>query len=66
MWGGAIRSGKRVKSNFLKAADGFTSTSTFRSASPKPDRADAAAPLTPLTKAELMPLPKEMETYAFE
>ncbi|MCE4555588.1 transposase family protein [Pelomonas cellulosilytica] len=66
MWGGAIRSGKRVKSNFLKAAEGFTSTSTLGAASRKPESADAATPLIPVTKAELMALPNEMETYAFE
>lgn len=66
LWGGALRSGKRLKSNFLKAADGFTSTSTLGVTPRKPDCSDAETPRMPVTKAELMALPTEMETYAFD
>lgn len=66
MWHGAVRSGKRVKSNFLKAAEGFTSTSTLGLEPRKVDRPAEVAPLIPVSRSELLSLPKEMEIYAFE
>lgn len=66
LWSSAIRYGKRQKAVFLKAAGGFTSSAALRGQSRRRTEGITAAARIPMSKAELMPLPKEMETYAFD
>lgn len=66
MWSSSIRHGKRQKPKFLKSVEGFTSTSVLAHGSRKAKDAGATAAPIPLSKGELMPLPRELETYAFD
>lgn len=65
-WSSSVRIGKRQKPGLLKAADGFTSTSVLGKASRKAKGAEVRPAQEPFSKTELMALPKEMETYAFD
>jgi putative transposase len=64
MWSSAVRSGKRLKGAQLKALSGLTSGAVLSAPAKPQSPASVAAPI-PMTKEELLPLPKEFETYEF-
>jgi hypothetical protein len=64
MWSNAMRKGKRLKGAQLRAVSGFTSNEVF-SGSAKPAAAVSAPLVVPITKEELLPIPKDYETYEF-
>jgi putative transposase len=64
MWSSAMRRGKRLKGAQLRAVSGFTSNEVF-SGSGKPAAPVSAPVVVPISKEELLPIPKEYETYEF-
>ena len=64
MWSSAMRKGKRLKGAQLRAVSGFTSNEVF-SGSAKPAAPISAPVVVPTSKEELLPIPKEYETYEF-
>ena len=64
MWNSAMRKGKRLKGAQLRALSGLTSNIVFSGAA-KPAAPIQTPLVVPITKEELLPLPKEYETYEF-
>lgn len=65
VWSGAFRHGKRLKTQTLKSLSGMTSNFAWNGSS-KAIEMDSRPQPEPLMKEELLPLPKELETYAFD
>jgi putative transposase len=67
IWHTAARAGKRAKRQELLALEGLASTNVFAGTSKlSRDAASDAQRQIPISKDELLPLPKEYETYAFD
>ena len=64
MWSSAMRKGRRLKGAQLRALSGLTSNIVLSGAA-KPALPAPAPLVVPLSKEELLPLPKEYETYEF-
>ena len=66
-WHTAARAGKRAKRQELLALEGLASTNVFAAGgrSARDDAADTPRQI-PISKDELLPIPKEYETYAFD
>lgn len=67
LWQSAARAGKRAKRQELLALEGLASTRVLEGGTrPTRDAVDSAQGPAPISKSELLPLPKEYETYAFD
>lgn len=67
LWNTAARAGKRAKRQELLALEGLASTKVFSAAGkPKQDNTPEVQRQIPISKDDLLAIPKEYETYAFD